>query len=201
MPKPLTKEIMVDAPNTDARERLRELLSEKSFRRGKVVLASGRESDFYIDCKQTLLCAEGHGLIGRLLLEMIRQHFSEVKAVGGPTLGADPIVSAISTFSSFDGEAIDAFIIRKEPKGHGTAAWIEGMGNLKAGQAVVIVEDVITTGGSTLRAVARAREAGLDVRGVIVLVDRCEGGRENIVKAGLRVESLFSRPDFIPEDA
>lgn len=192
---------MVNAPNRDARARLRDLLSQKSFRRGRVVLASGRESDFYIDCKQTSLCSEGHGLIGRLLLDLLRERFPDVRAVGGPTLGADPMVSAVATLSSLEGQAVDAFIIRKEPKGHGTAAWIEGMANLEEAQPVVIVEDVITSGGSTLRAVSRAREAGLDVKGVIVLVDRCEGGREAIEAAGLQVESLYSRQDFIPEDA
>ncbi len=188
------------ASNQGARERLLDLFSRKSFRRGKVVLASGRESDFYIDCKQTSLSAEGHGLIGRLLLDLLRERFPEVRAVGGPTLGADPIVSAVSTISSLEGEAIDAFILRKEPKGHGTAAWIEGMGNLRPDQPVVIIEDVITTGGSTLRAVDRAREAGLDVKGVIVMVDRCEGGKEAIEKEGLNVVSLYTRHDFIPED-
>ncbi len=169
----------------------------KSYREGRVVLASGQESDFYIDCRQTSLSAEGHLLIGRLLLQSISENFPRATAVGGPTLGADPLVSAVSLTSMLEGRPLDAFIVRKEAKGHGTGAWIEGMANLKPGDPVVMLEDVVTTGGSSLRAVQRVEAAGLEVLGVLVLVDRCEGGRENIEKAGYRLVSLYSKTDFL----
>jgi orotate phosphoribosyltransferase len=183
------------------RERLLSILKTKSYRQGRVVLASGKESDFYIDCRQTSLSAEGHLLIGRLFLRSISENFPRATAVGGPTLGADPLVSAVSLTSVLenwpDGRPLDAFIVRKEAKGHGTGAWIEGMANLKEGDPVVMLEDVVTTGGSSLRAVKRAEEAGLEVLGILVLVDRNEGGRENIEKAGYRLVSLYNKGDFV----
>jgi orotate phosphoribosyltransferase len=185
------------APPAEERERLLHLLKTKSYREGRVILASGKESDFYIDCRQTSLAAEGHRLIGRLFLQLIQEHFPQATAVGGPTLGADPLVSAVSLTSELDGRPLDAFIVRKESKGHGTGAWIEGMANLKEGDTVVMLEDVVTTGGSSLKAVKRAEEAGLKVPGILVLVDRQEGGRENIEKAGYKLVSLYTRADFI----
>jgi len=185
------------APSPEERERLLQLLKTRSYREGRVVLASGKESDFYIDCRQTSLSAEGHRLIGRLFLRLIQEHFPRATAVGGPTLGADPLVSAVSLTSALEGDRpMDAFIVRKEAKGHGTGAWIEGMANLKAGDKVVMLEDVITTGGSSLKAVKRADEAGLNVLGILVMVDRQEGGRENIEAAGYKVVSLYTRDDF-----
>lgn len=184
----------MDADQT--RSRLLALLTERSFCKGKVILASGRESDFYIDCKQTSLSAEGHKLIGRLLYAQVRTRFDGVEAVGGPTLGADPLVSAVSTWSAIQGDPLDAFIIRKGAKGHGTGQPIEGLGNLRPSCPVALLEDVITTAGSTMRSVDRCREAGLDVRGVLCLVDRQEGGRETIEANDLELVSLFTRTDF-----
>ena len=186
----------MESPGED-RERLLHLLKTKSYREGRVVLASGKESDFYIDCRQTSLSAEGHLLIGRLFLQLISEKFPGATAVGGPTLGADPLVSAVSLTSILQGKPLDAFIVRKEAKGHGTGAWIEGMANLKEGDTVVMLEDVVTTGGSSLRAVKRAEEAGLKIPGILVLVDRCEGGRENIEKAGYKLVSLYTKGDFL----
>lgn len=180
-----------------ARIRLLELLTAKSYRRGKVRLASGKESDFYIDCKQTSLTAEGHLLIGQLFYGLVRRHFPKARAVGGPTLGADPLASAVSMWSMLQDDPLDAFLIRKDAKGHGTSAAIEGLSNLGPDCPVVVLEDVVTTGGSTLRSVARCREAELDVLGVIVLVDRQEGGREAIGAEGLELISLFTRQDFV----
>ncbi|MBN2497508.1 MAG: orotate phosphoribosyltransferase [Deltaproteobacteria bacterium] len=183
----------------DDRRRLLDLLARRSFRQGRVVLTSGKESDFYIDCKQTTLCAEGHLLVGRLLYSLIRERFPEARAVGGPTLGADPMVSAISTYSAISGgPTLDAFIIRKEPKGHGTGAWVEGLGNLGPACPVVVCEDVITTGGSTLRSLERVEQAGLEVLCALVLVDRLEGGREAVEAAGHSLLSVFDRHDFLP---
>ncbi len=181
------------------REELLGILKAKSYREGKVILASGKESDFYIDCRQTALSARGHLLIGKLFLGMIQQRFPSARGVGGPTLGADPLISAVSLTSAQEGKPLDGFIVRKEPKGHGTGAWIEGLANLGPGTPVVLVEDVVTTGGSSLKAIARVQEAGLKVLGLVVLVDRLEGGREAVEKAGVPLVSLFSRKDFIPD--
>ena len=181
------------------REELLEILKKKSYREGKVVLASGKESDFYIDCRQTSLSARGHLLVGKLFFQLIQEHFPSARGVGGPTLGADPLISAVSLISALEEKPLDGFIVRKEPKGHGTGAWIEGLSNLGPGSPVVLLEDVITTGGSSQKAIARAEEAGLKVLGLVVLVDRREGGREAIEKQGVALVSLFTRNDFIAD--
>lgn len=181
------------------RARLLEVLTQRSFERRRVVLSSGKESDFYIDCKRTALLAEGHYLIGRLLLEAIRRDAPSAVAAGGLTLGADPLASAVSLTSFLEGkDPLHAFIVRKEPKGHGTGQWIEGLSALSAGAPVAIVEDVVTTGASTLKAIERAKLEGLTVLGAFALVDRLEGGREAVEAAGHRLTTLFTRKDFIP---
>jgi orotate phosphoribosyltransferase len=182
------------------RARLLELLTQLSFERRRVVLSSGKESDFYIDCKRTALTAEGHFLIGRLLFDAIRRELPGARAVGGLTLGADPIASAVSLTSYLAGQPIPAFIVRKEPKGHGTGAWIEGRSLLEAGAVVAVVEDVVTTGASTLKAFERAAEEGLSPRHAFALVDRLEGGREAVEARGHRLTALFTRRDFLPEE-
>lgn len=179
--------------------RLLDLLTRLSFERRKVVLSSGKESDLYIDCKKTVLTAEGHYLVGRLLLAAIRAHCPEVVAVGGLTLGADPLASAVSLTSHLEKTPLHAFIVRKEPKGHGTGQWVEGKSGIPDGAQVAIVEDVITTGASTLKAIERAELEGLKVQGVFALVDRNEGGREAVEKRGFQVTALYSRKDFIPD--
>ena len=180
------------------RARLLELLTALSFERRKVVLSSGRESDFYIDCKRTALTAEGHFLVGRLLLAELRRKAPQVKGAGGLTLGADPLASAVSLTSWLAGPPVAAFIIRKEPKGHGTGQWIEGLTALGNGAPVAILEDVVTSGASTIKAIERAQAEGLKVLGAFALVDRLEGGREAIEATGLPLTSLFTRRDFIP---
>ena len=132
------------------RGRLLDLLRALSFERRKVILASGKESDFYVDCKRTALTAEGHVLIGRLMFDRVRRLRPLVRGVGGLTLGADPLASAIALTSSLEGEPVDAFIVRKEPKGHGTGQWIEGRKTIPDGSRVAVLEDVVTTGGSAL---------------------------------------------------
>jgi len=184
--------------NQDASlKRLKELILEFSYQKRQVTLASGKQSDFYFDGKQTTLHPEGAALVGSLMLDKIRSHFPEVQAVGGPTLGADPIATAISVLSASRGPALSAFIVRKEPKGHGTMSWIEGARHLKPGMRVMLVEDVITTGGSILKAFQRVKEAGLVPKGVVVLVDREEGGREILEKNGLAVLSLFTKSSLL----
>jgi orotate phosphoribosyltransferase len=181
-------------------QRLLALLRERSFREGKVVLSSGKVSDFYIDCKQTALHAEGALLIGRLFFSLIQEKFPLAQAVGGPTLGADPLVSSVSVVSAIHGAPLHAFIIRKEPKSHGTESWIEGAKNLSDGMNVVILEDVITTGSSTQKSIEKARNIGLKVLGVLALVDRCEGGAAAIDSMGCSFVPMFERSDFVKED-
>jgi orotate phosphoribosyltransferase len=176
------------------RERFLALLKEKSYEKRKVILSSGRESDFYIDCKQTTLDAEGAVLCGRLFFEMLEKG-EWPEAVGGITLGADPIVTAVSLTSALMGRPIPAFIIRKEPKKHGTAQWVEGTRNLRPGMRVAIVEDVVTTGASTIRAIERAEESGLKVSRVLCIVDRNEGGSGPIAEKGYRLEAMFLKED------
>lgn len=176
------------------RERFLALLKERSYEKRKVILSSGRESDFYIDCKQTTLTAEGAVLCGRLFCRMLADG-PWPEAVGGITLGADPIVTAISLTSALLERPIPAFIIRKEPKKHGTAQWVEGMKNLRQGMNVAIVEDVVTTGASTLRAIERAEDAGLSVSRVLAIVDRNEGGAATIAEKGYRLEAMFLKED------
>ncbi len=177
-------------------ERLRRLLLERSYEKRRVVLTSGRESDFYVDGKQTSLHPEGAYLIGKLLFRQLASQGPRVEAVGGMTLGADPIVSAVALVSYLEGAPLPAFIIRKEPKGHGTGQWIEGKKNLPPRAPVAILEDVVTTGGTTLRAVERAEQEGLRVVRVLALVDREEGGAEAISKSGLTLEAIFLRSDL-----
>jgi orotate phosphoribosyltransferase len=180
------------------RDRLLALLRTLSFERRKVTLASGKESDFYVDCKRTALTAEGHVLIGRLLFDRVRRAKPLVRGVGGLTLGADPIASAVALTSFLEGEPVDAFIVRKEPKGHGTGQWIEGRKTIPDGSRVAVIEDVVTTGGSALKAIERCRAENLEVVACYALVDRLEGGREAIEASGVPIESLFTRRDFIP---
>ncbi len=180
------------------RARLLELLRTLSFERRKVILASGKESDFYVDCKRTALTAEGHALVGRLLFEKVRRIRPLVRGVGGLTLGADPIASAIALTSFLEGEAVDAFIVRKEPKGHGTGQWIEGRRTIPDGSRVIVIEDVVTTGGSALKAIERCRAERLEPVACLALVDRMEGGREAIETQGVPLDPLFTREDFIP---
>jgi orotate phosphoribosyltransferase len=178
------------------RERLRQLLVRLSYEERDVVLASGRRSNFYIDCRQTVLTGEGHFLVGFLLNYLIGQAAPEVRAVGGISVGADPLASATALMSQFGPRPLDAFYIRKEPKGHGTGQWIEGTKSLAPGMPVAILEDVVTTGASTLKAVDRAREHGLQVVHAFALVDRQEDGGAETVRAQVPLTALFVREDF-----
>lgn len=178
------------------REKLKAIILELSYEKRLVTLASGRQSDFYFDGKQTTLHSEGGWLVGKLFYEAIKD-VEGVQAVGGITLGADPIATATSIAALQDGRPMHAFIIRKEPKGHGTGQWLEGRKNLPPGTKVIIVEDVVTTGGSSIKAVDRAREEGLDVLGIVALVDREEGGRENIEAEGYWLRTIFTKSQLV----
>jgi orotate phosphoribosyltransferase len=179
------------------RRRLLHMLRELSFERRSVTLASGRPSDFYIDCRRTALTAEGHFLVGRLLFDAIRKNAPEATAIGGMTLGADPLASSVSLTSYLAGQPLTAFIVRKEAKGHGMGNWIEGRALLVKGDKVAVVDDVVTSGGSTLQALDKVKEEGLVPVACFALVDRGEGGREAIEARGVKLHSLFTRADFM----
>ena len=178
----------------DARARLVALLRSRSYRTGDFVLASGRRSTFYIDCRRTTMHAEGLHLIGSLGLAAIRERGWHADAVGGLTLGADPVAYAIAAATAEQPPAIHGFTVRKAPKAHGTGQRIEGC--FEVGAHVVVVEDVITTGGSALDAVAAVRREGGVVSGVLAVVDRGEGGREALEAAGLAVHALVHAHDL-----
>ena len=177
------------------RARLLEILKTLAYEEREVILASGKPSNFYIDCKQAVLTAEGHFLVGNAIVDRLAREAPEVRAIGGLTMGADPIASAVATVSWQRGRPLDAFYVRKEPKGHGTQKWLEGDKTVRPGTPVAIVEDVCTTGGSTLKAIERARLHGLDVRRVYTLVDREEGGRE-AVEREVPMTALYRKSDF-----
>lgn len=182
-------------------QRLIALLASLSAKRGDFVLASGRRSNLYVDCRLTAMHPEGQLLIGRAGLAALRECGWPVDSVGGLTLGADPIAYAIAHASALahergDGEMVRGFTVRKEAKQHGTGKLIEGP--FSAGDNVVVVEDVITTGGSALKAVEAIRAAGGNVQGVLALVDRQEGGREALETAGLKVMSLVTAEQLLP---
>jgi len=180
------------------RERLIELILEYSFRyakRARFKLASGRMSRFYFNCKPTTLDSEGMWLIGNLLYEMMKKEGWEVEGVGGLTLGADPVAYAIAYTYAIKGEHIKAFVVRKERKPHGTMAWIEG--GVRRGDRVLIVEDVVTTGGSSIKAIRRARRCGLKVVGVLALIDRQEGGREAIERLGIPFRAVLTKEEIL----
>jgi orotate phosphoribosyltransferase len=178
------------------RERLLALLRTLAYREGEITLASGKRSNFYIDCRQAVLTAEGHFLVGWLFYQTVLSDAPAARAVGGISVGADPLASATAFMSTFGPHPVNAFYIRKEPKGHGTGQWLEGTASLAPGMPVVVVEDVITTGGSTLRAIERARDWGLDVVHVVALVDRQEEGGAEAVAAEAPLTALFRREDF-----
>lgn len=166
------------------------MLAERSARRGHFTLASGRQSTLYIDARLTTMSPDGLALIGPLALDALRTSTWNVAAIGGLTLGADPISYAIAYASALAGTPLRAFTVRKEAKAHGTGRLIEGP--FREGDRVAVIEDVITTGGSAIRAAEAVRAAGGIVVGVLALVDREEGGREALSSAGLPVVALAS---------
>jgi orotate phosphoribosyltransferase len=178
------------------RNRLIELIIEKAFKYSKepvFKLVSGRMSNYYFDCKAVTLHPEGMYLIGNIIFDLIKD--LNIKGIGGLTLGADPIADAVAYTSYLKGNPIGAFVVRKTPKAHGTMRWIEG--NITKGDRAVIVDDVITTGKSTIEAITRARETGLDIVKVIALIDRQEGGREAVEESGYKLDSIITREEVM----
>ncbi len=175
---------------------LAKLLIEKSYKEGDFTLASGKKSSYYFDGRQTALNPKGAWLIGNLFNHLLKD-IPNLHAVGGMTLGADPLVTATSLISFEKGQNIAAFIVRKEAKGHGTGNYIEGLGNIPKGSKVAMLEDVVTTGGSLLKACERVEAAGLEIVSVATILDREEGGKEAIEKAGYSLRSIFTRPQLV----
>jgi orotate phosphoribosyltransferase len=179
-------------PNLE--QRLRELLRERSVTRGDFLLASGRRSSFYIDARRTTMSGEGLGVIGALGLARLAAREWAPDLVGGLTLGADPVAYAIAAAARAQGKSLDAFSVRKQAKTHGTGKRIEGC--FTPGAAVVVVEDVITTGQSAADAIAAVTAEGGRVLGVLAVVDREEGGRTMLEQAGHPVEALVTATEL-----
>jgi orotate phosphoribosyltransferase len=176
------------------RDRLIALLLERSFRVGDFVLSSGARSRYYVDARTTTTHAEGQAVVGRLGLAVLREAGLRPAAVGGLTLGADPVAYAIAHASWLAGDPVNAFTVRKEPKAHGTGKRVEGC--FAAGDEVVVIEDTVTTGGSALKAIQAVEAEGGKVLAVLALVDREEGGREAIEAAGYPVHTLVRVSDL-----
>jgi orotate phosphoribosyltransferase len=175
------------------RDELLQHLLAHSFKTGDFTLASGRKSKYYINGKLTTLDGRGAYLVARTFLAMLADDVPE--AVGGLTLGADPIVGAMLSLAGLEDLNLRGFIVRKQSKDHGTRSLVEG--SLRTGDRVVIVEDVVTTGGSSLQAIAAVKEAGCEVRKVLAIVDREEGGRENLAEAGCALEAIFTASELL----
>ena len=178
------------------KDQLVELILKKAFKYSTEPtfrLVSGRMSNYYFNCKAVTLHPEGMYLIGNIIFDMINT--AGIKGIGGLTLGADPIADAVAYTSYLKNRPIEAFVVRKTAKAHGTMQWIEG--NIAAGDKVAIVDDVITTGKSTIEAIQKAQEGGLNVVKVIALVDRQEGGKENIEALGHTVETVVTREEVM----
>ena len=186
----------------DPRDQLLKLLLRHSFQYSAdpiFTLASGRKSRYYINCKKTSFMPEAMPLLGRLFFERIKavehRNGQRIDAVGGLTLGADPIACATAYHSALEGAPIQAFSVRKEPKAHGAQKWVEGFE--ESGARVAIIEDVITTGASTLKAIDGALHAGFKIAAVLALVDRQEGGREELQKLGYKLEAIYTAEDLL----
>ena len=170
------------------------LVEAKALKRGTFRLASGREASFYLDAKQVVLDAHGAMLVGRAILERLRSLGPLPAAVGGMSIGADPITSAVITMAGVEGLPLKGFMVRKEPKDHGTKKYVEGP--VEPGQRVVIVEDVTTTGGSSLLAIDRVHEFGLVVERVVTVIDRLAGAKDAFAARGIPLESLVTIRDL-----
>jgi len=172
---------------------LRSLILEKSLKFGDFTLASGKKATYYLDCRQVTLDSVGAKLIGEGILEIL-QRDAMPQAVGGMSIGADPITAAVITVAAYQNIPLKGFMVRKQSKGHGTNQFVEGP--ITPGDRVVIVEDVVTTGGSSLEAIEKVEALGVTVNGVIAVIDRLEGGREQFESKGYTLHSLFTVQDF-----
>lgn len=183
----MTEPLTLPQASAEQRQVLLHLLAERAYRHGSFTLASGRTSNHYVNCKPVSLSGQGLALLSAQMLELVE---AEAAAVAGLTLGADPLVSGVAQAAALAGRSLDALIVRKEAKGHGTGAWLEGP-LPAAGSRITVLEDVVTTGGSSLKAVHQLREAGYVVERVVTIVDRQEGGQAAMDAVGLDLRSLF----------
>ncbi|MFA5038399.1 MAG: orotate phosphoribosyltransferase [Candidatus Omnitrophota bacterium] len=183
--------------NSENRIKLYDLIREKAYHEGEIKLASGKVSPYYIDARAVTLSAKGAYLVGSLVFDIVRPW--KVKAVGGPTLGADPIVGALAAISFQNASPVDTFLIRKSAKSHGRMLQVEGP-QLRPGDEVVLIDDVATTGGSLVDSIEVLRKIGVSVRKAIVIVDRGEGARENLTRLGCDLVSIFTACEFFSED-
>lgn len=178
------------------RRELAALLARLSVKHGSFRLASGRESDFYVDCRQTVLHPDGMALTGAVLVDAWTQSGLGIDAVGGPATGAVPLMCAFVLEARRRGIPVPGFYVRPRAKGHGTKSRVEGLPGVQRGARVLMLEDVITTGGSCLSSIEAVREAGHHVVALFCLVDREEGGRAALEGAGVPVTAIFRRSDF-----
>ena len=172
-------------------EEFLELLKKYAYKKGEFTLSSGKTSEHYVNCKPVTLTGRGLTLVSMMLLEHVN-----TQVVAGLTLGADPLVSGVAVCSALDGRMVNALIVRKEPKGHGTEAWIEGL-LPPEGTKITVLEDVVTTGGSAIKAVEKLRDAGYVVERVVAILDRQEGGKDAMIEANLELISLFQLPELV----
>jgi orotate phosphoribosyltransferase len=179
----------------DLKKRLARLLKEKSYLEGDFTLSSGLKSDYYFDCRRTSLYPEGAWLIGRLFLSLLKP--LGVDGIGGMTMGADPLITAVSLAALEEGLCWPGLIVRKEAKKHGTAGALEGLSNFREGQIVGMLEDVVSTAGSVLQACAVVRAARLRVGDVCCVLDREQGGKEALRSAGCSLHAIFTRSELL----
>jgi orotate phosphoribosyltransferase len=179
------------------REALKQLVRDKALRFGQFTLSSGRTANYYLDCRLITLDAQGARLVGEGMLELLGDRLPDL--VGGMAIGADPITAAILTLAGVRGQALRGVMVRKEPKQHGTGKFVEGP--FREGESIVIVEDVVTTGGSSLLAIERCEAVGLRVERVLAIIDRLEGGREAFARRGYELTTLLTVRDFGIEPA
>ena len=173
------------------REELLEMIKKFAYKKGEFKLSSGKTSEHYVNCKPVTLSGRGLTLASLLMLKEV-----ETKVVAGLTLGADPLVAGVSLVSALDSRMVNGLIVRKEPKGHGTEAWIEGP-LPPEGTKITVLEDVVTTGGSAIKAVEKLRDAGYVVERVVSIVDRQEGGKDAMIEKKLELRSLFELPELV----
>jgi orotate phosphoribosyltransferase len=174
------------------RDALKALIRDKALRFGDFTLASGKKASYYLDCRQITLDAQGARLVGDGMLEQLKADMPNL--VGGMAIGADPITAAILTLAGIEGLPLRGVMVRKEAKQHGTGKLVEGP--FREGETIAIVEDVVTTGGSSLLAIERCEAVGLKVQRVLAIIDRLEGGREAFAARGFELTTLFSVRDF-----
>jgi orotate phosphoribosyltransferase len=189
---PATDDGQLTTSNMFDRESLQALIREKALKFGQFTLASGRQANYYLDCRQITLDAHGARLIGEGMLDLLVGDMPDL--VGGMAIGADPITAAILTLAGIRGLPLRGVMVRKDPKQHGTGKLVEGP--FHAGESIAIVEDVVTTGGSSLLAIERCEAVGLKIQRVLAIIDRHEGGREAFAAKGYELTTLFTVRDF-----